>query len=227
MRIKLDEFDIKDVFKFRYFYDLEINKKSKYEFFKTKYINEIPEKVVSFNYLKTTKNIQDYYVHFFIDDYQFERVYNKIDVYYRVLSKAKGIISPDFSLYANMPKPLQVYQIYKKRLIEAYYSKKGVKVIPSITFSDWDSLDYVLDGLENIETIAVSTNGLRYIKELREEFTKKLLYIIDKLNVKNIICVGFDFEELKPLKEKVKIVFFDNYKQQAYKIIQKRKENVI
>lgn len=222
MKVDLYNNDIKDVFNFKYFYTLPINKNSKYGFHLANYSNEIPKKMISLNYAKTTKNIQDYYIHFFIDDYQFERVYKYVDKWFNILKNSNGIISPDFSLYANMPRAYQVFQVYKTRFIESYYSNKGVKVIPRITWSDKESLDYVLDGLDNIEVFAVTTNGLKYYKELQKEFIENLLYVIEKLNTKKVLIIGFEFEELKILKDKVEIIFFDNYKQQAYKKIQGR-----
>ena len=46
-------------------------------------------------------------VHFFLDDYQFERIWQRPTVYTRKLSKFKVIASPDFSLYTD-PKAMQI-----------------------------------------------------------------------------------------------------------------------
>lgn len=225
MKINLDKKDIKDVFNFSKFIYLEKNNLSKYEFFKANYSQEIPKNLLPFNYAKSSKNInkKDYYIHFFVDDYQFERVYKEVDKWNKTLYQYQGIISPDFSLYLNLPKAYQIYQIYKKRFIEAYYSSLGIKVIPCITWSNFESLDYVLDGLENLKTIAVSTNGLRYDKKLQKEYVRILLYIIEYLKVENLLICGFDFEELTKVKEKVNVIFYDNYKQTSYKDIMKKK----
>ena len=47
-------------------------------------------------------------VHFFLDDYQFERIWQRPTVYVRKLSKFKVIASPDFSLYIDYSTAMQI-----------------------------------------------------------------------------------------------------------------------
>ena len=65
--------------------------------------NEVPNNVISFNFCKSCKTPEDYFVHFYIDDYQFERVWKRPKYYATVLGRFKGIIAPDYSVYTNMP----------------------------------------------------------------------------------------------------------------------------
>ena len=46
--------------------------------------------------------------HFFIDDYQFERIWSAPDKYTCVLKGFKCVLTPDFLLYLDMPPPMQV-----------------------------------------------------------------------------------------------------------------------
>ena len=42
-------------------------------------------------------------VHFFLYDYNFEKIWNTPDKYVELLSEYKGVLSPDFSMYTEMP----------------------------------------------------------------------------------------------------------------------------
>lgn len=99
-----------------------------------------PCDLISFNYAKSCKN-QEKGVHFFIDDYQFVRLWQQPDKYMGVLGRFKCVLSPDFSTYMDYPKALQIYNHYRKHWIGAYMQAQGIKVIPTISWSDKDSYD--------------------------------------------------------------------------------------
>ena len=61
----------------------------------------IPTQAKSFNYLMSLENPNDWWVHCFCDDYQFERLWTGFDFYVKYILKAKGFISTDFSLYRD------------------------------------------------------------------------------------------------------------------------------
>ena len=65
-------------------------------------------------------------VHFFVHDYQFERVWNRPDRYTDVLSKFAYVLSPDFSPYANSPKAIQIFNIYRKNWCARYWQGRIV-----------------------------------------------------------------------------------------------------
>lgn len=86
--------------------------------------NFIPSDLIGFNYAKTNKD-KDCGIHFYVDDYQFERVWNYPEKYVEILSAYDCILSPDFSLYMDMPMPMKIWNIYRSRQIGAYYQQKG------------------------------------------------------------------------------------------------------
>lgn len=149
----------------------------------------VPKSVISFNYAKTCKCPEEQYVHFYIDDYQFERVWRKPKLYTIILSKFKGIIAPDFSTYTNMPKALQIYQIYKSRLLCAYWQRLGLDVIPNISWSDYDSLLWTLEGIPMHSVVAISTNGVLN-KKTRDNFIQCYKKAIEILQPTKVVIVG-------------------------------------
>lgn len=73
------------------------------------------------NYALTAKDKATKGVHFYKDDYQFERFWNNPDKYIPLLQKFGAVCSPDFSLYSDMPLAVQLFMHYKKHWLAAYW----------------------------------------------------------------------------------------------------------
>lgn len=152
-------------------------------------LNEVPDNVISFNFCKSCKTPENHFVHFYIDDYQFERVWKRPKHYATILGRFKGIIAPDYSTYSNMPVAQQIFQVYKSRLIGAYFQSLGYKVIPNVSWSNETSLEWTLKGLPKHSTIALSTNGCLN-KETIDNFIKCYKKAIAELEPTTIIIIG-------------------------------------
>lgn len=174
-------------------FNLEITAKlpltGQFQFPKINPSSSIPKNLLSFNYALSCKNKSDYFVHFYIDDYQFERVWKKTKKYAILLSKFKGLIAPDFSTYTNMPKALQIYQIYKSRVLCAYWQSLGIEVIPNISWSDLDSLEWTLAEIPKNSVVALSTNGVLN-KKTKDNFIQCYKKAIEMLKPTKVIIVG-------------------------------------
>lgn len=112
-------------------------------------VTELPpiREWISFNYVLSDKDPEGKAVHFFIDDYQFERVWNNPEKYLDKLKQYVCVATPDFSPYGDMPHALQIYNHYRKHWVGAWLQKHGVTVIPTIRCStDERSFAWYLDG---------------------------------------------------------------------------------
>lgn len=87
-------------------------------------------KLVGFNFAKSCKDCSNAGVHFFLHDYQFERIWNYPQRYIETFKKFKFILSPDFSPYTDMPKATKIFNVYRNRWCGRYYQTQGIKVIP-------------------------------------------------------------------------------------------------
>jgi len=121
--------------------------------------HSIPNKLIPFNTALQPATDTSGYVHFFIDDYQFDRVWRSPERYLPILAKYKGIIAPDFSLFIDMPLAMQKWNVYRNRVMAAYYAKAGIDVIPSAEWGDERSYAFCFEGLPKHGTVAVSANG--------------------------------------------------------------------
>ena len=133
-------------------------------------------------------------VHFFIDDYRFESVYINPEKSLVKLSQYRFLISPDFSVYADMPRWRQILSVAKKRWCGAYWQSKGLLVIPSISWADTQSFDFCFDGVPKNATVAISVNGC---KHTRRAFMNGYKAMLKMISPKCIICLGKPFPEME------------------------------
>ena len=152
---------------------------------------------IPFNYVLTCKEPQEKGVHFFLDDYQFERVWNNIDKYTEVLQRFKAVMSPDFSMFTVNPKALQIYQHFRKHFIGAYWQANGLTVIPTINWADEKSFEWCFDGEPTNSVVAISTVGSMNSKANKEGFYKGYEEMKKQLQPKKILCYGTVPEEIK------------------------------
>ncbi len=164
---------------------------------------------LSFNYVKGCEEPQEHGVHFFVDDYQFMRVWSNADVYMRMLRRFKAVLTPDFSNYTDFPKALQVYNHYRKHWLGAYWQANGVYVIPTISWSDEESYTWCFDGEPVGGIVAVSTVGTQINPQASEYFKQGYAEMMRRLEPEKVIVYGIvpeglegDIIQVKPFQQK-------------------------
>lgn len=157
-----------------------------------------PVKWLSFNYMLSTKtNQENLGVHFFVHDYQFTRIWNDPDHYIEPLKKFRYVCGPDFSIYNNMPKAMQVWNHYRKHWIEAYYRLNGVNIIPTVTWALPQTFKFCFDGEPEDSYVAISTIGVKINVENMDIFMMGVEEIEKRLSPKGILCNGIIPDVLK------------------------------
>ena len=150
---------------------------------------------IGFNYAKSTKDCEGKGVHFFLDDYQFCRLWSNIDRYIPMLQRFRYVMSPDFSTYTDFPKVMQIYNHYRKHWCAAYMQEAGIQVIPTISWSTLDSFDWCFDGEPEGGTVAVSSVGCMNSKEKKALFLAGYEEMVRRLQPETIIFYGSVPEE--------------------------------
>jgi hypothetical protein len=146
------------------------------------------EKIKPFNFLLSSK-IQDFGIHFFIHDYQFERLWLNPQRYINKLKRCDFVCSPDFSLYTDMPYSLQIYNTYRSRCLQRFWQEKGIKTITTISWSDYKSFDFCFLGVPLNQPVIISSmsaNNYFFIIGLNE--------MIKKIQPSQIYCYGKEFK---------------------------------
>ena len=109
-------------------------------------------------------------IHFFLDDYRFIRVWNNPLQHLSVLQRFGLVLTPDFSLFLNTPKAIQIFNHYRKHWCGALWQSIGIKVIPTICWSDEDSFAWCFDGEPISGAVAVSSVGVMAQDETKAAF---------------------------------------------------------
>ena len=157
------------------FYEMPIIRKSKF----------IPSDLIGFNYALNSKN-KNAGIHCFVDDYQFERLWNNPDMYIEAIAGYECFLSPDFSLYMDMPMAMKVWNVYRSRLIGQYYQDHGIEVIPTVSWAEPETFAFCFDGIEEGSTVAVSTIGVKkdeYAYKIWQNGMDEMIKIVKPANI--------------------------------------------
>ena len=148
--------------------------------------NFIPDDIIGFNYAKSSKQ-HNVGIHFYLDDYQFERIWNKPEDYIDILKQYECIFSPDFSLYLDMPTPMKIWNIYRSRQIGRFYQSQGIKVIPTISWAEKETFEFAFKGIPKGSIVSISTIGIKRNKEALKIWQDGMDAMIEEINPSTIL----------------------------------------
>lgn len=123
-------------------------------------VSYIPRDLIGFNYALTATD-KTSGIHFYVDDYQFERVWNQPQMYLEKLSEFDCILTPDFSLYTEMPIAMKIWNTYRSRLIGQMAQRLGMIVIPTVSWCEEETFRFCFDGLPKQSVLSISTIGVK------------------------------------------------------------------
>ena len=168
--------------------------------------NYIPKELIGFNYAKTSK-AKNVGIHFYLDDYQFERVWNKPEDYIDILKQYDCILSPDFSLYMDMPMPMKIWNIYRSRQIGQYYQNQGIKVIPTLSWAEPETFKFCFEGIPERSIVSISSIGVKRNKEAIKIWKAGVDELIKRIKPSTILIYGgkldYDYGNIK-------VIYYEN-----------------
>jgi hypothetical protein len=172
----------------------------------------VPDELLPFNYAKSSVDTNKT-LHFFIDDYQFERLWNSPEKYLELIKQFNGTLTPDFSMYMDMPRPMQQWNEYRRRALGNYWQRNGIKVIPTLSWSDKHSYGFCFQGLPKHSTYAVSTVGVRTDQKAQKAWREGMDAAIRVLKPKRILLyganIGYDFGDVEVIEYSLNTAFRD------------------
>lgn len=166
--------------------------------------NVIPKQLIELNSLNVEKNTKHYNttkeeagIHFFMDDYKLERLWNNPEKYIDALKEYRCVLTPMFSLYLDMPMPMKIWNIYRGRQLGQYYQRHNINVIPTIYWGEKETYQFCFAGIPKKSIIAVSTISMKRNKELRDIWADGMRECIKAIEPSTILLYGgkidFDF----------------------------------
>lgn len=160
----------------------------------------IPDKLIGFNYAKSSR-CKDGGIHFYVDDYQFERVWSYPEKYLDTLMEYDCMLSPDFSLYMDMPMAMKIWNIYRSRQIGAFYQSKGIRVIPTISWAEPETFAFCFQGIPKGSIVSVSTIGVKRDEDAMGIWKAGISEMVRRIEPETILLYGgkveFDFGSIK------------------------------
>ena len=177
----------------------------KYEFPILSRTNYKPIKAIPFNVAKRSRK-HGCWLHFYIFDYFFESVWNMPDRYLSLFKKFSGVITPDFSIYRNMPLAMQIWNTYRNRALGYWMQKNGIKTVTNVRWGDERTYGFAFEGLPKGGAFAVGTNGCIQNKTDRYFFKKGLERMIEELKPEIIVNYSYYSKDIFEKYEKQGII---------------------
>lgn len=150
---------------------------------------EKPNRFIAFSKAISTRDCNQW-VHFYEDDYKFERIWRNPRRYLPILNRFNGVILPDFSVYRDMPFVMQLWNIYRSRAIGFWLQQNGVKVIVNVRYGDYRTYRCCCDGVPLHSVIAVGSNGTLDDADDRKFFSDGLRVVVNRLKPSAIVVYG-------------------------------------
>ena len=112
-----------------------------------------------------------------------------LDKYKKRFEGIRFFIAPDYSLCGDVPRIENIYRLFKSRIVSNFILLEwNALVIPNITYGDESYFEFMLDGLENTNTVSFSIKGVYKNQEERKLLLKAIKYTVDNLkHLKTII----------------------------------------
>ncbi len=182
-----------------------------FEFPVIKPCNNIPERIIVFSKAISSRDYKQW-IHFYEDDYLFERLWRNPEKYLTILKQFEGVILPDYSLYRDMPFVMQLWNIYRSRAIGHWLQENGINVIPNIRFGDRRTYRACCQGIEKQSIIAIGSHGNLKCRADRDIFLDGLDTVVSILTPKVIIVYGAAPDKYfkKYIDAGIRIIQFDS-----------------
>lgn len=148
------------------------------------------EQIIGINEVKTfAGDRRKTAVHFFVDDYQFERVWTNPEKWAEELRSFAWMCSPDFSFYIDVPAAVGVFNTWRNRVICSFWQEKGLNVLPSLIWGEEDTLWEVFDGYAKGGWFAISSTGISSGRQI-EIFQNGLEQAVQDLSPEGLVVFG-------------------------------------
>lgn len=179
------------------------------------YNGPLPEDLISF----ADRNKQQYSlgVHCFLYDYKIEPTWSTPSLSVPCLQKYACVIAPDFSIFVDQPRAINVWNIYRNRWVSSYWQSNNITVIPSASWGSVDSFDYCFDGLPENSIIAIGHVAVGKDEDFKKLYRLGVKSLIDKKHPTRLLVYGAPLE----FSPAVDVVYYEGKIQRLRKLCEK------
>ena len=134
-------------------------------------------------------------------------MWNNPQEYIEILKQYECILSPDFSLYLDMPMPMKIWNIYRSRQIGQFYQSQGIKVIPTLSWAEKETFEFAFKGIPKGSIVSISTIGVKRNKDAFQRWKDGMDAMINEIQPSTILVYG---GELDYNYGDIEVIYFEN-----------------
>lgn len=151
--------------------------------------DSIPEALVPFDKAAKSREFGGF-VHFFLNDVTFMRMWNRPFTYLPILSRFRGAIAVDFSIMWMHPRYVHIESVGRSRAIGSWLQRAGVDTIPVARWGRPDTYEFAFDSIAPGGTVAVGTLGCTRDPVARGYFAAGLPELLRRVEPSTIVVYG-------------------------------------
>lgn len=170
--------------------------------------SDIPLKIIAFNDCSRAEKPSETGVHFYRDDAKFAHFMLLPTHYAKKFSEFKVTLTPDSTLGRAMPEWLRIRNTVHSRQCGVALQSRGIRVIPTLRWVCPSDYAFVTSGIEIGSVFAVSSYGCYRDPDLKFEFERGLIAIVEKLKPAAIMFYGVAEPKFKLIVEKLTNVYY-------------------
>lgn len=179
----------------------------------------IPKSLIPFSQRKKSKDFSEFLM-FYEHDIKFKDIITSTKELLQEIKKFSGVISPDKSLYYDMPLVLQMTNIYISRQIGHYLQAQGIYVIPNVRWGDErtykrlipNEIPFAFLGREKYGIYSIGTYGCCKSAEYKYHLKEGLRSFIKEIEPKIILIYGSMNKKIfDEFKNQVQFIQFDDW----------------
>ena len=156
----------------------------------------VPENLIPFTKRNSSKNFSETLV-FYENDVKFSNILQDAASYIEDFKRFRGIVSPDFSLYRDMPLFAQMGNVYRNRALGCFFQRHGIYVIPNVRWGDERSYTtcvfpecFAFLGIPKHSIVSIGTYGCIQGADNTRHFRNGLVAMLDHLEPEIVLVYG-------------------------------------
>lgn len=111
-----------------------------------------------------------------------------------------GVLTPDFSMYTEMPIAMQLFNTFRNRWCGAYLARQGLRIVPTVNWGTEESFDFCFAGIEKGSVVAVSTymfHAHGNHADQKDLFMKGYKEMLRQIEPEYVICYSEPFPDME------------------------------
>lgn len=152
------------------------------------------------------------------NDTEFKDLLTNPNEYITILKNYQGFITPDCSVYRDMPLALQITNIYRSRAIGYCFQKHGVYVIPCVRWGDERTYTtkffperVAFSGVERNSIVSVGSYGQLQNKINRYYFVEGMKAMMESLAPQVVLVYSKMPDEIEKMYPETKFVEYPDW----------------